>query len=272
MNDQYWRTFNGWNPPLRNEGPFPDWNLFNGFEEKYSIMIEKKYKVLDELIAKWNKILPELGGDPLNQDWMEFRPLRLTREEDWSDWLSHLIQTSSTGFFSKMVFFGLDQYDDNTISPVKVEREVSRGGYRADIVISWDDGSYSHMEIKIGDENLIKTYATGMEIMGSYPAGPDRWTHHILLLPDQLEHWRSLENIEDNKIHIDVLTWNDICISLRKALLTDEPMVWKVWAYSFLGAIEQKLLGFDIERIRGRDIFNIDDLITILRGGLKDGG
>ncbi len=37
-----------------------------------------------------------LGGDPLHEDWAAFWPLRLSREEDWSNWLAHLIATSST--------------------------------------------------------------------------------------------------------------------------------------------------------------------------------
>ena len=48
-------------------------------------------------IAVWADRLADLGGEPVCQDWSRFRPLRLSREEDWSDWLAHLIETSSTG-------------------------------------------------------------------------------------------------------------------------------------------------------------------------------
>ena len=39
--------------------------------------------------------LKSFGGDPSgpdSPDWSRFRPLRLVREEDWSDWLAHLLE------------------------------------------------------------------------------------------------------------------------------------------------------------------------------------
>src|SRR5260221_4521009 len=38
-----------------------------------------------------DRALAGFERDPLHHDWSRFRPLRLLREEDWSDWIAHLV-------------------------------------------------------------------------------------------------------------------------------------------------------------------------------------
>jgi len=53
-------------------------------------------------------------------------------------------------------------------------------------------------------------------------------------------------------------------------LISNEPLSWKVWAYSFLGAIEQKLLYFK-NKYSISDILEIENNIFILKEGLLNG-
>ena len=55
-------------------------------------------------VAKWDQHLSKVDGDPLHEDWSRFRPLRLTREEDWSDWLAWLLENSNSGRLAAEVF------------------------------------------------------------------------------------------------------------------------------------------------------------------------
>ena len=69
---------------------------------------------------------------------------------------------------------------------------------------------------------------------------------------------------------VSVITWDDICIAIRKALLFEESIKWRVWAYSFLGAIEQKLISFPGHRIKDKPMERVDEKINILRKGLSN--
>lgn len=90
---------------------------------------------LREWLLESDAQLAELGGDPLRDAWASFRPLRLSREEDWSDWLAHLIQTSRTGVFWSVALRG--RLPSGALAnPRVVHREwILPGGYRADLGI-----------------------------------------------------------------------------------------------------------------------------------------
>ena len=193
----------------------------------------------------------------------------MTREEDWSDLLIHLISESQTGYFSSHLFPIENITEDDYSRPSYVGREVSYKGRRADIIIKWNNGIYSHVEIKIGDENLTKTYDTA-EVMRSYYRVPkSKWHDFIIILESQVEDWVNIDN--SKKYHIKYLTWNNVAIILRKSILiSNEPLSWKVWAYSFLEAIEQKLLYFK-DKYSISDILEIENNIFILKEGLLNG-
>ena len=62
-----------------------------------------------------------------------------------------------------------------------------------------------------------------------------------------------------------------MAIILRKSILiSNESLSWKVWAYSFLGAIEQKLLYFK-NKYRISDMLQIENNIIVLKEGLLNG-
>ena len=67
---------------------------------------------------------------------------------------------------------------------------------------------------------------------------------------------------------VKVITWDDVAVSIRKALQSDELITWKVWAYTFLGAIEQILIGFPGHLISTKPDRNIETKIELLNKGL----
>ena len=70
----------------------------------------------ESVLAMSIRLLAQFGGDPTHQNWEALRPLRLRsqgREEDWSDWLAYLIQSSDTGTFSCILFGGSPSEQSN---------------------------------------------------------------------------------------------------------------------------------------------------------------
>lgn len=274
IKEHSWAVFDGWElpkPPKRELS----WQIFNELEQIYVEIIEAKQKKLSLLVDKWDKYLLEFGGDPTHRNWEKFRPLRLNREENWSDWLAHLIEDSTTGVFAYNLF-AIDNMDKTDYAkPCFCKREEFHDGYRADLVIKWRCGSYSHIEVKIGDTNFIKTYDTSRVLMDKHKASQQNWTNFILLLPDQIPVWKETLNNRDQ--HIDVVTWDKVAIALRKGIRSNEQISWKVWAYSIVGAIEQILLGFighltdSNEKKKPMPSANIDLKLKILERGLENG-
>ena len=235
-----WDIFDDWEPSVNP----PDWSVVDAFQAPYEAVITTHLDTYNALLDRWDDCLNVYGGDPTHRNWDTFRPLRLSREEDWSDWLAHLIFTSTTGCFSKCLFDGDEIGHSNFAKPKEVKREVASQGYRADLIVKWADDHYSCLEVKIGDESLRKTSATAEAIRKKHLVSVNRWSNFILLLSHQKESWNEIHISENANRGITVLTWDDVCVALRKALFCDEEIEWKVWAYTFLGAIEQKLIGF----------------------------
>jgi hypothetical protein len=197
--------------------------------------------------------LQDLGGDPLREQWSAFRPLRLSREEDWSDWLAHLIRTSRTGTFLSAAL--RHRFAPATLTePLVAHREwVLPGGYRADLGVLLQDGSWMHIEVKVGDTALEKTAATGLAMSEQVQPAT---VHDVLLLPpDDRYLWDVVREAmaKDPTIPIStlartsdvtVIDWRDIARGLRRGLNdTAESMTWRALAVAFCGAVEQSLLG-----------------------------
>lgn len=270
LNVELWQIFSEWQPPEEKQIPNKSWDVFDAVIPYYQRIIENRYKLLNSLLGKWDDRLNELGGDCTWFDWDSFRPLRLNREEDWSDWLAHIIATSETGIFAQNLLKIPKFTASGYIKPEKVERELSYGEFRADLIIKWQNQFYSHIEVKIGDSNLQKTFETSENFRRKYKVSNDRWSNFILLLSEQLNQWQQLEKMH-NHIKIESLLWEDVCIAVRRALLSKEKITWKVWAYSFLGAVEQLLVGFSGHQISKKPSENLDDKISILSKGLNYG-
>lgn len=205
---------------------------------------ERRYQALGDRLRFWDEHLRDLGGDPCREDWSAFRPLRLSREEDWSDWLAHLLQTSKTGLLASKLL-GLSP--DAAAYPREVRREWSPdgGAHRADLVLLLRDARWIHIEVKVGDLSFDKTFDTADALRDACRAVGGAACMDFLLVPEEdLSIWRDCEQRNPGRAPVALLTWRGLAAALRGALVsTGETTSWRVWARAYLGVIEQVRLG-----------------------------
>lgn len=226
-----------WQPALR---------LAEGLEA--SVGVERPS--LARARARWDALLEDLGGDPSAKDWTTFRMLRRDREEDWSDWLAQLLEESTGGRFASELLGGLEGMRRESYATPVVHREAFSEGHRADLVVVWSDKTYTHIEVKVGDEELAKTLKTAETVERRF-TGYQRRSDILLLLDKQQPSWRAYCRRDPlSGQRICPVTWLDVARALRMALTERgaESIQWDVWAHAFCGAIEQDLLGFRAER------------------------
>ncbi|WP_157726629.1 hypothetical protein [Thalassotalea crassostreae] len=246
------------------------WDVFDGIEVSHDALIEQELRLLTPLLKKWDNFLEQFGGDPTHTNWQQFRPLRLTREEDWSDWLAFFLETSTTGVFAHILFKDKADTPLKFAKPNQVLREDFHINYRADLILNWDNENYTHLEIKVGDRNLEKTFATSDEFRSKYRVEQDKWENFILLLSSQNDDWDNVSRKTKSLTIVTPITWDDVAIALRKSFFYSENIAWKSWAYAFIGAIEQLIIGFDIQQLAQKRRDNLATKLNILERGFKD--
>lgn len=263
-----WYIFNDWNYIDKNGLIKDNWIIFDQWIQLLKSTFNQKLSVLKKLRDIWNNKLSQFGGNPFNYNWNNFRPLRLSREEDWSDWLIYLLTESKSGYFPYNLLKLYNFKKEDFMFPINYKREVFFEGYRSDIIIQWKHDIFTHIDVKIGDPNLDKTFTTAAKMYDHFSGKEHKWYDFILLLDNQVENWLSISKRKNKKIKY--ITWKNIDISLRKSIIySKESIVWKVWAYSFIGAIEEKL--FNLKReYKISDLFELDNEIYILMEGLKN--
>ena len=235
-----WSAFDGWIAPASKVS----WTDAEYWEASFAQLRERSSLDLERHLAKWDKRLVALGGDPSRDDWSAFRPLRLSREEDWSDWLAHLLATSN-GAFCRRLFTGIDGASGSRIR--SIDREYSADSYRADLVIWFEDGGWLHLEVKVGDLSLEKTSKTGDALRAKCGG---RCLGDMLLLPKRDRRHSEAIASSEAATPMKVRDWHDVARSLR-ASIGEEPqesLSWRVWARAYLGAVEQLLLGLPVMR------------------------
>jgi hypothetical protein len=212
-------------------------------------LIASERKELIALRDAWDKALAVLGGDPTATDWSTFAPLRREREEDWSDWLAQLLSDSRTGAFAHRLFGAFDGRPADDFASPRVCRELTVEDRRADLVIDWRDGSYTHVEVKVGDPHIEKTKDTAVKVARAARRGA-RGRDVLLVLPEQEVRWEALRRASPELTEaIALLTWRDVAVALRACLPSGASQVvesvrWSVWAHALAGAVEQELLQF----------------------------
>lgn len=212
-------------------------DLIESARAEFAPLESELKKYLEHSDQNFNKF----GGDPSRKDWSNFRPLRLSREEDWSDWLAFLIESSNGFFIQKLLQIEeLKGVDGNEL---EIFRESASENFRADLLIlSKDRKVGTHIEVKVGDLNLEKTFETSLEMEKKFGGSDYKWKNYILLPESDVMHWESLKELK-NWENIQILTWNDISKNLRDGIVNgNESILWKSWAYPVVGVIEQKLL------------------------------
>jgi hypothetical protein len=229
----------GWQAPDKLPARL-DWADVDELDRLALISFRSEFAELLPLIARWDKILRNYGGDTSSTNWESFRPLRLGREEDWSDWLAHLLEGSRSGIFAEALLPAAGLSSSEFRCP-RVIREVATEDYRADLLVHWAPSRITHIEVKLGDTNFEKTYPTARQLRRRLSSRNTVWTDIILMPSDSLEDWFDCKKETGS---IGEITWDKVAIALRRALIRSrESFQWNSLAYIFCGAIEQKILG-----------------------------
>ena len=231
-----------------NQLPTSDrWVPIERMQDKAREALEPTKGEYNRLYADWHERLRSLGGDPSTLDLESFRPLRLSREEDWSDWLAWLLEKSETGVLAETLFGTVLNCGAASFKLLTMEREVHTEDQerRADIVVTWKSLPVTHVEVKVQDDQFTKTFETAKKLETRKPG--TTWCHFILIRDELMPAWTDEVDKrvhEDKEIEINPILWGDVVRGLRPCLWEGlECLVWRAWAWSFCGAIEQKLLG-----------------------------
>lgn len=196
-------------------------------------------KQLRPLLRRWDLALKSHGQDPSRESWADFRPLRVNREEAWSDWLQFLMQSPEGHRLATRLFPPMGR--SAALQEVRREFSVAAGKRRADLVLLWHDRRASHVEVKIWDEHYAKTKETGEACRRALPGYRD-WADYVLLPEECLEGWNRSKG--KGNLEVGVVTWTSVCRELRKGLLQRSASHrWRAFARVFCGAVEQSVLG-----------------------------
>lgn len=232
-----WSSFEWWVPAATKSQTVSrtaqSWASLVELDEITRRYLEGQLAEYPSVLAVWNERMAHLDHDSSSHDWLRFRPLRISREEDWSDWLAYLIEAAPNQLFARALFS-----HEIPTGPFIVEREVVAGQRRADLVIRWT-GCATHLEVKVGDDHFEKMNETALLLEAKAP-GP--WTHYPLLPAEDLA--LAQDAIENASVEIKAMDWSQVALALRRALLQESNSLrWRAFAHAFCGAIEQHLLG-----------------------------
>lgn len=254
-------------------------------------------ELIDAVSSQWAGNASVFTQDPLEESWRSGQqmvgPLRTNQEENWSQWLAHLIR-SSDGAFMQDLFGSPEQ----PASAVRREVHVSSREHhdrRVDIFVEGPDRCVS-IEVKIGDENYEKTPEAAYLAETNLTAC-STWNHYLLVPeskgPQLADAFNSdLKTFADARptivseefVDVAVLYWNDVAHALRDAITDETAEHWEASAFSFITLIEQKIADFHSQHsvkrrtdgstiidIPNSDGLDLDDQITYLTD-LTDGG
>jgi hypothetical protein len=226
----------------------PSWDGCWAITESYdTLAVTRRARLLERLqVVALDRELASLGGDPLHEDWHDFRPLAVGREEGWSDWLAHLLVSGDADFI-RLLF---DIRELPAVPPqVRREQELlcdqadrSQGNYRSDIIVEWTEPMLRiQVEVKVGDPHLRKTWAEAQHLRSTHGG---TWHHFLLVLPEQKREAermkQAMEPPSGGLPTVTVITWEDVERELRRALLRrSTPRSWCGIARGFAGALGQ---------------------------------
>lgn len=270
MQQSTWDIFDTWSIQLP---PEPDWKSFDSLVLTWTTWLDSLRAPLTSCIEAWDAKLANYGGDPGYTDWSKFRLLRLNYENDWSDMLAWLISNSVSGLLARNLLKIGNRPPGDYATP-EVEREYpTPEGYRADMVIKFrpENGIpfYSHIEVKIDDDDLMKTLETGNACRRRCNS-PRDWNDFILLKKENLGLWQGVVEKDPASESIGTLSWDDVVIAIRNVLwMGCENIKWNTWAWTLTGAIEQKILY--IPPNNREMTHGLDQKLRILKEGASHG-
>jgi hypothetical protein len=229
--------------------------FWDGYVADQADALARLQEAMHDLREWWAAGDCQFDDDPLTTNWRAESqyegPLRGSIvEEDWSQWLAHLLRQSSGPFAHELL-------DTPNQPPESVRREVVFAGAnsqrRVDILVEYADQGVS-IEVKQGDEHYGKTPETA----GLVEANDHRDWDHVLLLQKaklpRLERTfgdalaRGEEGLptvrSSESADIDVRYWQHVSRLLRRILVEgrEENSHWVASAYLFITLIEQRIL------------------------------
>jgi hypothetical protein len=246
--------------------------------------------MLERSNREWERSDSRFDLDPLATDWTPRPdtpgPLRPNQEENWSQWLAHLLRNPPDGFLDVV-------FDDNDVNgdPEAVRREVhfpdpTDSDRYADILI-YDDNQGISIEVKRNDEHYWKTLHTAALI----EANDNRDWQHFLLVPKYKDRvvrqtfGEDISNPDDTRPVISVagyptitvLYWGEISTALRTVVKAGEVRDdhWAASAYLFCTLIEQKILQLipttTVDQIAAsNDVIHASQTLTVATGGVDE--
>lgn len=237
------------------------WACFEPWWESYLTAqheaLSSVKSIFTEVQQQWEQSSSRFDNGPLSAEWtgndpME-GPLWTRQEENWSQWLAHLIRTAPSSFTEDL--FGVEY----RIRPRFVEREqlLTHGDMInrfPDILVQYPKSGVS-IEVKKGDKAYKKTIDTAELIEIHYPKD---WSH-LLLLPMRkksvlrdtfdnafadTEERPVIRTDRANDIHI--VYWEDVSRIIRRVLQNEHEVDahWEASAYVFATLIEEKIAKF----------------------------
>jgi hypothetical protein len=239
-------------------------NLWSEFDRWWDTYRSAREKEFSELLAEmkaadraWAAGDGQINADPLSKDWQTAQgstgPIRISREEDWSYGLAHLLRSGDGQLITELI----GEMDSHRATSVKTEAHLPGGEETTryeDILLTGSEGGIS-VEVKVGDTNLQKTLDTAALVEKHYNGD---WTH-VLLLP---KHQRpALEETFGNGLFdpesgspivrseqsadVKVRYWREVSAALRTILQRGCELNphWIASAYVFCTLIEQRIMG-----------------------------
>jgi hypothetical protein len=240
--DRSWSEFESW------------WGLY---EEVRQEDIQELKAILENQEKAWKESNSRFDSDPLTADWTDNRRLWPHREEEWSDWLAHILGESPEEVLNQLF---PDQFEE---TPHRVDREhyvravdPDEANRYADIVLRTANRGIS-IEVKLGDTNYAKTEQTAALVEREDTRRSD-WMH-MLILPKSMasaleqsfeeafEETDGGRKIKSDIVDsITVIYWEEVT-SLLRDVLRDAAVSnshWESSAYIGCTLIEQQLLNY----------------------------
>jgi len=275
------------------------WADIDGWWDDHVEYHSHDLEVVSELIEQSNILWAAnesiFTQDPLCESWESQSPmagpLRTNQEENWSQWIAHLIR-SSDGRFSHELFGVPEQ------STASVDREIHMSSQehhdrRVDIIVDFPELSCS-IELKKGDEHYEKSSEAAYLVEAN--ADHDRqWTHYLLV--PELKRPAVVDAFGDDIdlsgtgtptiyseafVDIEILWWKDVAAALRRAITAETNENWQASAYLFITLVEQKIMqlysqstieqisaGGNVSDLASVRSVDIDDQIEYLRSSLE---
>lgn len=269
------------------------WGELDPWWEEYVDLQQEAISELEELFSevdrRWEQSASRFESGPLGVDWTTndpmAGPLWTRQEENWSQWLGHLIRTAPESFLDALFGESLPEKPD-TVLREKLLTHPSKTNRYPDI-LAFQGGQGVSIEVKKGDEAYGKTLDTAELIERRYPR---EWTH-LLLLPRRKQSALS-ETFEDQledasggrptiraerSNDISVLYWEEVSSTIRSVLQETERLDphWEASAYLFATLIEQKIAKFvprpAVEQVaRGSGVVRADSSLLLTSSDIED--